>query len=86
MEIKNLSDFKELIEASRKLGIKTLKVGDISVELSSEALFPKTPYQKKKEEELTKKAIEDATLNSVLEAERALMWSAMPAMEPSHEN
>lgn len=76
MEIKNLSDFKELVEASRKLGIKTLKVGDISLELHSDALFPKTAYQKKKEEKETEEALKQSHANSILEAERALMWSA----------
>lgn len=88
MDIKTLAEFKNFVEECRKLGVETVNFTEFgpSIKLHVDALFPKTPYQKKKEEELTKKAIEDATLNSVLEAERALMWSAMPAMEPSHEN
>jgi hypothetical protein len=82
MEIKDLSEFKDLIEVSRKLGIKTLSIGDISVELHPDALFPKSAYQKKKEEKETEDALKQSHANSILEAERALMWSVAPASAP----
>lgn len=88
MDLKNIADFENFVEKCRKLGVKTVNFTQFgpSIELHESALFPKTPYQKKKEEELTKRAIEEATMNSALEQEKALMWSAAPLLGESIEN
>lgn len=76
MEIKNLKEFNEFVDSCRKKGLKSVKLGDISIELAEAALFPKTPYQLKKEEIETKKSLEAVSQNALLEAEKALFWSS----------
>lgn len=81
MDTKNLPEFIKFVEACRKLGIKSLKDGEFSLELSPDALFPKSAYQKKKEEKETEDALKQSHLNSLIESERALLWSVAQATE-----
>lgn len=46
------------------------------MEFVQDALFPKTAYQKKKEEKETEDALKQSHQSSILEAERALFWSS----------
>lgn len=86
MEFKTLEDYRKFIELNRKLGVKTFKISqnEVSGELADEALMPKTPYQLKKEAEETKRSIQDAHANSIVEAERALMWSSTIPDQETH--
>lgn len=75
MNINTQRDFDLLIKSCRKHGIKSLKIGDISIELTEIALFPKTPAQQKKAAKETIKSVEESSRNSFVEQEQALFWS-----------
>lgn len=50
MDIKNSKDLLKIISLLRKQGVVSFKSGDFQIELAKEALFPESPYLKKKNE------------------------------------
>lgn len=67
-------ELKKIIDLCRKSGIKSIKFQDISLEFSSDALFPESAYKQKKKEKETA-AIPDP-LQTLAEQEQALFWSS----------
>ena len=83
MDFKTIKEFNEFVDSCRKKGVKSVKIGELSIELAQEALFPKTPYQLKKELKDNEKAVEIASAQSLAEQERAMFWSSDVV---NHEN
>lgn len=77
MKIETLEDFKKIIEICRRTGVKSLKDGDFSFELSPEALFPESTYKKNKKD----KEIKDSQPDPIAEAEKVMFWSSDPTLE-----
>lgn len=67
----NVKEFESFIKLLRKEGIKSLKLKDLSIELSEEALLPQSNYQKKKYEALSQ-ATEEV---KVMTEEELLAWN-----------
>lgn len=82
MECKNIEDFAKLVNTCRKLGVKSFKNPDFSIELDHEALFPESSYKRNK---LKKEAPseDESAEQRILNHEAALFWSAAPLAEAS---
>lgn len=76
MEIfKSRGDFAKWADLFRKKGVKSLKIGDVTVEFTDRALLPESAYQKSKNS-----LIEEIKPQKPYTPEEILLWSSSPLL------
>ena len=83
MKVENQSDLEKLIKLMRKTGVKTLKAGEIHIELSDYEP-QQSAYMRKKQKKSGQLSNDTPKVDHQFTEEQILMWSSTPpGMEPT---